>query len=173
MPKKTQPKPDAQKDTVSEQFTSLEKRLINILSADLPLSLNPYLDLAQELGITESMVISSIKKMTDKGIIRRFGAVVVHQKSGFTANAMVVWLLEPDQQDPVGEKFAQLPYVSHCYNRSTVPGWPYNLYTMIHAENNDQLLKMVHNMAEISGAKEWQVLESLREFKKQSMKLIL
>ncbi|MDR1085450.1 MAG: Lrp/AsnC family transcriptional regulator [Deltaproteobacteria bacterium] len=154
-----------------DSLTPSDKKLINLLSGDLGLSPNPYAELADKLALSESEVIQKIKNMTETGLIRRFGSVVVHQKSGFTANAMIVWLLDEDNVDQTGEKFACLPFVSHCYRRCPAPGWPYNLYTMIHAENRDKLDNMVRQMAELSRSKDWKVLESLREFKKESLRL--
>ncbi|MDR2725934.1 MAG: Lrp/AsnC family transcriptional regulator, partial [Candidatus Adiutrix sp.] len=93
-----------------------------------------------------------------------------HQKSGFKANAMVVWLVAPGEIEAAGERLAGLPYVSHCYQRRTAPGWPFNLYTMIHADSPARLKGFLAEMAEVCRASDWRVLESLRELKKTSMR---
>jgi DNA-binding Lrp family transcriptional regulator len=153
----------------STQLNVLERRLVHLLSADLNLSLQPYADWAEELNISEAEVISTIEGLFAKGLIRRFGAIVAHQKSGFAANAMVVLLLDEARLDQVGESLAQLPYVSHCYRRRPISDWPYNLYAMIHAESPTQLLEMTQKIVVLSGATEWRALESVTEFKKESL----
>jgi DNA-binding Lrp family transcriptional regulator len=153
------------------QLNIVEKKLIGLLSADLSLSPKPYAALADELGISEAEAIAAVSDLLDKGLIRRLGAVLAHQKSGFSANALIVWLLDESRLDRVGELFAGLPYVSHCYRRLPVSGWPYNLYTMVHALDRERLLAMVQNMAEMADPKEWRFLESLKEFKKESLRL--
>jgi DNA-binding Lrp family transcriptional regulator len=69
----------------------------------------------------------------------------------------------------VGQKFASLPFVSHCYQRDVVPGWSYNLYTMIHAESDEKLKKMTNIMASLFKDIKWTILESVRELKKTSV----
>jgi DNA-binding Lrp family transcriptional regulator len=155
----------------SIQLTVIERRLVNLLSTDLNVSPSPYADLAKELEISEAEVISSIEGLFSKGLIRRFGAVIAHQKSGFAANAMVVLFLDEKKLDFIGESLAQLPYVSHCYRRNPAPNWPFNLYAMIHANNQVKLAEMAQNIANKSEATNWKVLKSLKEFKKESLNL--
>jgi DNA-binding Lrp family transcriptional regulator len=125
--------------------------------------------LAEKLGLTEERVLEMIESYRQGGLIRRLGAVVVHQRSGFKANAMVVWEVPESQIDSVGLALANLPYVSHCYFRPALEGWPFNLYTMIHAQNNIELNQMITKMESLSKAISWQVLESLKELKKTSL----
>ena len=146
-----------------------DRRLISLLSLDFGRSAAPYLEMAEALGWTEERVIARIKELRAIGAIRRLGAVLVHQRTGFSANAMVVWKIEPRLLDEAGAKLAALPSVSHCYWRPEIPGWPYNLYTMVHAKDHDELRSQVESMAALAGASEWRTLTSLRELKKTSM----
>jgi DNA-binding Lrp family transcriptional regulator len=159
-------------DDESSSLSSVQRQLINLLSSNLSLTPSPYADLADKLGLSEEMVIAAITEMREKGWIRRLGAVVAHQKSGFAANAMIAWLFAENRVDEAGESFAKLPYVSHCYRRAPVSGWPYNLYTMIHAQDQAHLLEMAQNMAKIEPIS-WRHLESLQEFKKESLRLFV
>ncbi|UQZ90140.1 Lrp/AsnC family transcriptional regulator [Deltaproteobacteria bacterium Smac51] len=147
-----------------------EKLLIYLLSGDLGDSPTPYAALAAQTGLTEEEVLAAIGRFQADGLIRRFGATLWHQKSGFAANAMLVWRVEGEKGVICGEKMAALPYVSHCYLRRTLPGWPYNLYTMIHAEDRAGLSAMIDEMAALADGAEWRMLESLRELKKASLR---
>ncbi len=151
-------------------LSAVDKRLIYHLSGDLGDSPAPYADLAARLGLTEDEVLAAIRRFRERGLIRRFGATLWHQRSGFTANAMVVFQVEPERAGECGETLARRPYVSHCYLRRPGPGWPFNLYAMVHAESQDQLRAMVEEMAAETGAAEWRMLESLRELKKVSLR---
>jgi hypothetical protein len=71
--------------------------------------------------------------------------------------------------DEVGLGFAGLAYVSHCYYRPEAPGWPYNLYTMVHAKEPGELQAQVESMAALAKASDWRMLTSLRELKKTSL----
>lgn len=151
-------------------LSAVDKRLIYHLSGDLGDSPTPYADLAVRLGLAEEEVLAAIRRFRERGLIRRFGATLWHQRSGFTANAMVVFQVEPERAGECGERLARRPYVSHCYLRRPAPGWPFNLYAMIHAESQNRLRAMVEEMAAEAGAVEWRMLESLRELKKISLR---
>lgn len=153
---------------IMRDLNQIDKLLIYQLSGDLGDSLAPYADLADKLGLREDEVISLIKEYQDEKIIRRFGATLWHQRSGFAANAMVVFEISDEQAEEAGRRLAARSYVSHCYLRRTTPGWPFNLYVMIHAENREAILGMTEELAELAGAAQWRMLESLKELKKAS-----
>jgi len=69
----------------------LEKKVIAALQGDIPVSPRPYLEIAEMIGVDEDTVLSVLKDLYQRGVIRRFGATLRHQKSGFNANAMVAW----------------------------------------------------------------------------------
>jgi DNA-binding Lrp family transcriptional regulator len=146
-----------------------DKALINLLSGDLPLSPRPFEEIGKKLGMTEEEVIKAINDFKKQGLIRRLGAILVHQQSGFSSNAMLVWEFSPEEVEKAGKTFAKLPYVSHCYQRETAPGWPYNLYTMIHAETPEGLAKMTSEMNSLFQKANWAILESVKELKKSSV----
>ncbi|MDR2455140.1 MAG: AsnC family transcriptional regulator [Deltaproteobacteria bacterium] len=146
-----------------------DKRLIRLLSLDLGYSAAPYAELAEKTGLTEDRVLERIEELLAAGVIRRMAGVLVHQKSGFSANAMVVWKVERARLDEVGRAMASLSCVSHCYYRPEAPGWPYNLYTMVHALGPEELRGKVESLADLAGGAERRVLNSLRELKKSSL----
>ncbi|MDM8518374.1 Lrp/AsnC family transcriptional regulator, partial [Desulfobacterales bacterium HSG16] len=57
----------------------------------------PFLEIARQLDISEEILLEALADLCKRGIIRRFGATLYHQKSGFSANAMVAW--EVDEED--------------------------------------------------------------------------
>ncbi|MDR1677443.1 MAG: Lrp/AsnC family transcriptional regulator [Deltaproteobacteria bacterium] len=146
-----------------------DKKLIFLLSGDLGSSERPYLELARKLNLTEEQVLLMIEGYQRSGLIRRLGAIVVHQRSGFRANAMVVWEVSESEIDRSGQALAGLPYVSHCYLRPSVEGWPFNLYTMIHAKNKEELSHIISEMVSLVTPINWKVLESIKELKKTSL----
>ena len=151
-----------------KEISEIDRRLIYELSGDLGESLSPYADLAEKVGLNEAEVIRLIREYQSQNIIRRFGATLWHQRSGFAANAMVVFEVSNDRAEEAGRSLAGRSYVSHCYLRKTAQGWPYNLYVMIHAESRDDILRMTKEMAELVGTDRWRMLESLKELKKAS-----
>jgi len=102
-------------------------------------------------------------------VIRRFGATLRHQKSGYRANAMTAWQVEEDRMDAVGEIMASFKEVSHCYRRDPTPEWKYNLYTMIHGKDEAHCRHTAEKMARKAGIHNYSLLFSRRELKKTSM----
>ena len=102
--------------------------------------------------------------------MRRFGATLYHQKSGFQANAMVAWKVDEDRVDEAGEKMASFDEVSHCYRRNPTVDWPYNLYTMIHAKDEASCREIAHNISIRTKINTYSLLFSRKELKKTSMK---
>ncbi|MEA3232116.1 MAG: Lrp/AsnC family transcriptional regulator, partial [Thermodesulfobacteriota bacterium] len=119
--------------------------------------------------ISEKQFLETLKDLCKRGFIRRFGATLRHQKTGFAANAMTAWKVDETRIDDVGEKMAGHRAVSHCYRRDPAQDWPYNLYTMIHATDVETCRRIARQLSVETEVKEYQQLFSRRELKKTSM----
>lgn len=150
-------------------MTDIEKAVCRAVQGDIPLTPRPFLKLAQEVGISEEEFISKVQEFLDKGYIRRFGAALRHREAGITANGMGVWVVPPPERERVGRIMASFKEVTHCYERPSFEGWPYNLFTMIHGRTKEECLEVARRISEATGIKEYRLLFSYREFKKESM----
>ncbi len=151
-------------------FNSLEKAIIRRLSEDLPLSPEPYKIIAEELKISEKVLLRKIQELYDNQIIYRIGGILYHRKSGYNANAMVVWIVPEDKIDEVGKILSYFREITHCYQRPTFKDWGYNLFTMIHSETKEECENNIKKISEIINVNEYKVLYSIKELKKSSMK---
>ncbi|MBW1740604.1 MAG: Lrp/AsnC family transcriptional regulator [Deltaproteobacteria bacterium] len=152
------------------KLTELEKKIIALIQTNIPVTKRPFLELAQKIGVEEEVVLKTLQKLHENGTIRRFGATIRHQISGYEANAMVAWQVDEDRIDEVGEMMASFEGVSHCYSRNPVKEWPYNLYTMIHGKTEKACYKMAEDMSAKTSVKNYTLLFSRDELKKTSMK---
>ena len=150
-------------------LTEIEKKIIASIQDDLAVTRRPYLEIAEKLGISEDTYLTKLRGLCDRGVIRRFGATLRHQQSGFAANVMVAWKVDEDRLDEVGQKMASFRQVSHCYRRNPNNEWPYNLYTMIHAKDEKSCLKIASKLSEETSVNNYTLLFSQRELKKTSM----
>ena len=151
-------------------LTELENGIIALIQGDIPIIQRPYLEIAEKLGIPEETLLERLKDFCDRGVIRRFGATIYHQKSGFQANAMVAWKVDEDRVDDAGEKMASFKEVSHCYRRNPTTDWQYNLYTMIHAKDEESCHEIARTISIKTSINNYTLLFSRRELKKTSMK---
>ncbi|MCL1983761.1 MAG: Lrp/AsnC family transcriptional regulator [Clostridiales bacterium] len=147
-----------------------DKKIVEWLQGDIPVVSDPFHALADELGFSVCRLLKRIEDFQEDGILKRVGAVVRHQKIGFDANAMVVWQVPVSDIESVGALFAEQTFVSHCYQRETLPDFPYTLYTMVHAKSESECLSYIKTLAELAGTINYKILPSLKEFKKSSMK---
>jgi len=154
----------------SSMIDETDKRIIQLIQGDLPVDLRPFAVLARKLGMEEGKFIERVKSLKQRGIIRRFGATLRHQEAGFSANAMVAWMVPEKKMEEVGEAMAAFREVTHCYQRQSHKGWKYNLYTMIHGESEEQCYRIAEKMSAETGMTNYVLLFSEKEFKKTSMK---
>ena len=151
-------------------LTEIEKKVISALQGDIPVTKTPFLEMAESVGLSESQFLEAADSLNKRGIIRRFGATLKHQKSGYRANAMVAWQVDEDRVREVGEKMADFDQVTHCYRRDPARGWPYNLYTMVHAADEKTCRDIAAQISRRVSVDSYTLLFSRRELKKTSMK---
>jgi DNA-binding Lrp family transcriptional regulator len=152
------------------QLTADDKKLIRQIQGDLPISPTPFEPLARQLGLEEKEFLKRVHNLMHRGMIRRFGAILRHQKAGYQGNAMVVWKVREDQIPRVSRAMAFFPAVSHCYLRPSLPHWPYNLYTMVHGRSEKDCRLAAQKISKETGLKDYRLLFSKREHKKSSMR---
>lgn len=150
-------------------LTDLEKKIIASLQEDMAITERPYLEISKTLGIAEDTLLETLQSLCERGIIRRYGATLRHQKTGFKANAMAAWQVAENRVEAVGKRLASFKQVSHCYRRNPTTGWPFNLYTMIHANDEESCRQTARHMSQEAGVENYSLLFSRKELKKTSM----
>jgi len=146
--------------------TEEDKEFIRQLQKDFEIVDRPFLNAANELGITEEEIFEKLRHYEKIGVMRRFAAILRHREAGFTANGMIVWKVPKDKINQVGEKLGAFPQVSHCYERPVYPDWPYNVFSMIHCKSISEANEMASNIQDQINVEEYKILFSSREFKK-------
>jgi DNA-binding Lrp family transcriptional regulator len=150
-------------------LTPLEQRVLAAVQRDIPIVPQPYRQLAEAVGVDEQRFIDILADLCARGVVRRYGATLRHQKSGYAANAMTAWCVPEDKIASVGKIMAAHRSVTHCYRRDPAETWPYNLYTMIHGRSEDACRATARKLAKKTGVSEYRLLFSRRELKKTSM----
>jgi len=144
-----------------------QKRAAGILQRDIPLCARPFAAIAETCGLTGGELINWIKELSREGILRKFGAIVRHQKAGYEKNALVMWAVPPGKMEETGRRFASLPFISHCYERSPAFQGRYTLFTMLHSRREAPAV-LIAQMAQAVQCPDFLILESLQEYKKTS-----
>jgi DNA-binding Lrp family transcriptional regulator len=144
--------------------------LIRLLQEPFPIVSEPYAALAAQAAITTDACFAGVQRLYARGYLRRLAAVLRHRKVGFTANGMGAWDVPDDRIVEVGTRFAQVREISHCYQRPRAEGWPYNLFTMVHARTREECLALLARLAEAVNLPAPQALFSTQEYKKARVK---
>ena len=151
-------------------LTEEDKVFIRELQKDLPLVPRPFDDMAGRLQMTFDKLLQTLDEFQQAGLMRRYAAILRHQNAGFVANGMVCWRVPEERIREVGEIAASFPQVSHCYQRPTYPDWPYSLFSMIHARDEEKCKRIAETISEKTGITDYAILFSTKEYKKERVK---
>ncbi len=156
-----------------ETDRELQRRIVVALQEGLPRCHRPYLQVAAELGISEETLLDTLGRMQASGAVRRIGVVPNHYALGYSHNLMVVWDVDEEQLAALGTTVGQLDFVSHCYRRPRRPGWPYNLFTMVHGRSEAEVQRQVDAISDSLGdaLRGHTALRSTRILKKTGLRL--
>ena len=151
-------------------FSAAERAALAIVQGNIPDTLTPYADIAAQAGMSEGQVLDLLSRLKESGAIRRFGASIRHQRTGWTHNAMIAWVASEEEAALCGPIAARHPRVSHSYYRpSAAPDWPYTLYTMAHGRSEAECLGVAQDLLAAWPLTDYAVLRSVKELKKTSM----
>jgi siroheme decarboxylase len=144
---------------------------VRALQDDIPICDEPFLEVALREGFDSAEALLSVgRDLKQRGVMRRFSAILRHREAGFSSNGMVVWKANERDCERLGPVLARFPEVTHCYQRPTYDDWPYSLFTMIHGRSNADIERCIQAMSAATGLGEFRVLYSTVEFKKRRVR---
>lgn len=130
-------------------FDEIDKGILNRIQSDLPVTSRPFLVIAEELGLTEDMVIERIIRLKDSGIIRRIGANFVPGKLGFVSTLCAARVSE-DKIDEFASVVNKFQGVTHNYQRED----EFNIWFTFIAPSMDEIEENLKTISDITGVKE-------------------
>lgn len=131
-----------------KELEQLDRKILDLLQNRFPISATPYLEMAQELGLTEDEVISRVRILKQQGMVRRIGAVLDARMMGYqsTLCACQVELYDLEQ---VAATVSALPGVTHNYQRDH----RYNLWFTLTAPSAQVLAQLLQDLQQRTGVK--------------------
>lgn len=137
-----------------------DKKLINLLQVDFPLTPTPFADMGIRLGLSEAEVIDHIKSLKARGVIRLIGPVVEARKLDYQTT--LVAMSVPTGKLKQAENIIRAhPSISHAYEREH----HLNLWITFAAPATANIDDRIHNLAARIGNTEMLILPVLRVFK--------
>lgn len=98
------------------KLDNIDRDLLNIIQAELPLSREPFAALGLHLSISSDEVIRRIEQLKTGGIIRHICPVFNPGRLGYRTT-LVAMKLQAARLDEAGRIIGAHPMVSHCYER--------------------------------------------------------
>ncbi|MDR5866858.1 Lrp/AsnC family transcriptional regulator [Halomonas koreensis] len=95
---------------------AVDRRLINRLQAGLPLVPRPYAAVAEELGLGEGELIYRLERLSEDGVLTRFGPMYHAERLGGGLTLAALAVPEADFERVV-ETVNAFPEVAHNYRR--------------------------------------------------------
>jgi DNA-binding Lrp family transcriptional regulator len=151
---------------MKNHISDIERRILAVLQEGFPRSKTPYKDMAERAGIDTKQLLAVLENWKREGKLRRIGSIVDHFKVGLSGGAMVAWRVEPELIEQAGTKVAGFKEVTHVYERKTAENWPYNLYTMVHGADIQEVEQIVKRMSQACGVSDYRILATQKELKK-------
>ncbi|MBN1975161.1 MAG: hypothetical protein JW787_16075 [Sedimentisphaerales bacterium] len=155
-------KPKNEKVSLNEE----EKYILTNLQKEIEITEKPFSFLTIDKLKTEN-VLEIIQQLVGKGVIRRIAAVIDYHQLGFKANVLFACEIPSERIVEAGGKLAELEIVSHCYERKTFDGWPYNLFAMLHSQSMDEIKRKMNKFIKKEKINSYQFLPTISELKKE------
>ena len=94
----------------------LDRRILEALQYDFPLSERPFDILAQRLGLDADLLWYRVERMLDEGVVRRLGASFDSKKLGCCSTLAAI-RVPPALVDRAAQVVGRYPEVTHSYLR--------------------------------------------------------
>jgi DNA-binding Lrp family transcriptional regulator len=112
------------------ELDDLDRRLLEMVQEEFPLTPRPFLALGEALGVGEVEAITRAERLRDLGIIRRIGPVIDMRRLGFSG-VLVSLPVSDGRMEEVAEIVNGYQEISHNYLRPNDTG--YNMWFTISA----------------------------------------
>jgi DNA-binding Lrp family transcriptional regulator len=142
------------------QLDYIDKKLLDIIQNQFPLSVEPYQDIASLLDTSEENVITRLKKLKDEKIIRRMGAIFDSRKIGY-CSTLCAMIVPSNRVNEVAQIVNDYPGVTHNYLRDD----EYNMWFTITARTQSAIDKITSEIQEKSDIRSLINLPAVHTFK--------
>lgn len=149
-------------------LTAAERQLVASLQGSVAPCADFFGAVAGKVGWSRRETLECLQNLHACGRLKRIALVLRHRSAGFAANAMCCWAVSSERIEQAGAALAAAPCVTHCYERRTGTGFPYNLFAMLHARTWRDFRRDYGTAVESLNLAGGILMCSLREFKKTS-----
>lgn len=119
----------------------MDGKLMNLLQAGFPLSREPYVEIAQKLGLSDEEVLGRVSRLKKNGVIRVIGPVFNSRALGYDSTLAAMQVPE-NKIEEAAQIINQHPGVSHNYQRAHL----FNLWFTVTLPESTDMDKELKNL---------------------------
>jgi DNA-binding Lrp family transcriptional regulator len=138
----------------------LDREILNEIQSDFPIVSRPFLELSKRFGCTEDDILTRIRGLKEKGIIRRIGGNFQSKKLNFTSTLCAARVPKGKLKRFV-EVVNRYAGVTHNYLRNH----EYNVWFTFIAPDMQTIDLALNEIAEVTGVNDILNLPAIRMFK--------
>ena len=146
---------------MSVKIDSIDKTILKMLQEDARIA---FKRIAEKIGVSEATVFVRVRKLREKGVIRRFTAIVSPELLGKALTAFVLINSEPKKLEEVLDTLSRMDDVYEVYD---VTGTYYAI-VKIRTENRETLAKIIDRIGMIDGVTRTETAIALRCVKEET-----
>ena len=119
----------------------IDKAIVNHLQNGFPVCESPYQKVAEQLGLTEAILIERLAKLLDDGVLSRFGPMYHAEAMGGALTLAAVKAPEA-QFDGIADTINAFPEVAHNYARNHA----LNMWFVIATETPERIAEVIQSI---------------------------
>lgn len=143
---------------MSVKLDVIDRKILNVLQSDARAS---FASIARELGVSEATVRFRVKKLSEKGVIIRFIALLDPRKIGLPITAIIMVKVDPNLLEEAFEQLASFNETHHVFQSTG----EYDIVAVVHARDLQHLSDLRKKVKMIPGIKEASVSATTRLMK--------
>lgn len=124
----------------------MDRTILDMLQNDFPLAVQPYLEMANRLNVTEDELLARISAMKDKGLIRRIGGIFDSHRMGFYSTLCALTVPE-EKIEEAAALINGVNGVTHNYIRDH----KYNMWFTLTVSSQEQAVKVLTELENLLG----------------------
>jgi len=146
---------------LSENFDSIDREILETLQDDARTALRK---IAEKTGVSESTIFSRVKKLQEKGIIKRFTTLV---SSELLRKSLTAFILINTDPKSLRNVLASLQGMEDVYEAYDITG-PFYAIAKIRAGSREELAKLIDQIGLIDGVTSTETAIVLRCIKEET-----
>ncbi len=137
-----------------------DRAILNRIQSDFPIISRPYRTIAKDLGLDEDELIQRLRRLKDRGIIRRIGGNFSPDKLGFVSTLCAA-RVPADRIDLFARVVNRYTGVTHNYQRDN----EFNIWFTFIAPSMEEIRRNIEEISRETGITDILNLPATRVFK--------